>query len=86
LQNPKNPIFTVSKYIMTTLTLQKKLKLKRTNFIDVNDLFSYLIKNRIFGSDAIEFWQLSDEEVTDEILKESEKILKIDKSKLLNLQ
>jgi len=71
---------------MTTLTLQKSLKLKKTHFTDINDLFHYLIKNRIFGTDVVEFWQLLEEEVTEEMKRESEGILKMDKSKLLNLQ
>ena len=65
---------------MTTITLENGDNLKKTNFLNIDELINYLLKNEGYGV----LHSVDENNTTPEQKKRFEKALKTDKSDMLN--
>jgi len=70
---------------MATITIENDNKIRKTNFISVQDFLDYLINNNLIEDDPVEIWVLSGNEVTEDILESIKKTKNIPKKDLINI-
>ena len=68
---------------MVTITIDTAEELKKTHFWSFEQFTSYLFAQKKIS--PIDFWQLSEDEITPELLKKIEEAKKMDKSMFTNI-
>lgn len=66
---------------MTTITIQNGQDLKKTNFLNIDELISYLLKKEGYGV----LHSLDEKEITSDRKKRFNQALNTDKSKMQNI-
>jgi len=66
---------------MTTLILENNIELNKTNFVDILDLYDYIVENQI----VTECWELSKDQVSSDMLDELNKAKNISRSDFVNI-
>jgi hypothetical protein len=67
---------------MTTLTLQDDIKLQKTTFVNILDLYNFVIDNQLIT----EFWEFSKDNLDDYLLFDIEKAKKLPDFYFVNLK
>jgi len=65
---------------MATITTKNNLKISKTTFIDVYDLYNYILENYI----ELDFHELKDDEISEELRKKVEESKKKSLSSFVN--
>jgi len=70
---------------MTTITLEKKTKLSKTDFVDIEELFNDYRNMCIAQGDYIDLVEIPEDQITDEMRKQASAARKLPRSAFTNI-